>query len=323
MTGAIRLGTCSWADRTMVEAWYPKEVKTPADRLAYYARLFDTVEVDSSFYGLPSERNSTLWAERTPAGFVFHVKAFAMMTRHEVRPKQLPASLVAAYDLETDRRGRVVHPPRELRETVFEWFSSALAPLRQAGKLGVVLLQFPPYFVANERNRAYISWAVEKLAPDRVAVEFRHNSWVLTEELDRTLDLLAGVEASYVGVDEPRLETATVLPPITAATSSTGYVRFSGRNKETWHARLGSAALRFRYLYDEEELREWVEPVLRLAADTEQTFVMFNNCYRDYAPRNAQQMARLLGVGSGEDDGESGGEAGGSEDRGEDGGTAG
>jgi uncharacterized protein YecE (DUF72 family) len=294
--GIVRLGTCSWADRTMIEAWYPKHVKTPAARLAYYAELFDTVEVDSSFYGLPSERNSTLWVERTPPGFVFHVKAFAMMTRHEVRPKQLPRSLTSAYELETDRRGRVVRPPAELRETVFDWFSSALGPLRDAGKLGVVLLQFPPYFVANERNRAYIRWAVERLRPDPVAVEFRHASWVGPDELERTLELLSSLQASYVGVDEPRLETATVLPPITAATAPFGYVRFSGRNKETWHARVSSAALRFRYLYEDEELREWVEPIRRLAADTEATYVMFNNCYRDYAPRNAQQMAALLGL---------------------------
>jgi uncharacterized protein YecE (DUF72 family) len=200
--------------------------------------------------------------------------------------------------MELDRRGRILHPPQELRETVFEWFCSALGPLRQAAKLGVILLQFPPYFVANDRNREYLQWAVERLNPDPVAVEFRHNSWVLPGELERTLDLLGSLQAGYVGVDEPRLETATVLPPITAATAPIGYVRFSGRNKETWHAKVESAALRFRYLYQEEELREWVEPVRRLAAETETTYVMFNNCYRDYAPRNAAQMAALLGLES-------------------------
>jgi uncharacterized protein YecE (DUF72 family) len=281
----------------MIEAWYPAEVKTPADRLAYYAQFFDTVEVDSSFYGMPSERNSGLWVERTPPGFIFHVKAFAMMTRHEVRPKQLPVSLLSAYDgLELDRRGRIVHPPRELRETVFEWFLSALQPLRGAGKLGLILMQFPPYFVANERNRDYLRWAAERLQPERTAVEFRHNSWVLPAELQRTLNLLTDLGASYVGVDVPRLDSPTTLPPITAATADVGYVRFSGRNKETWHARVKSAALRFRYLYKEEELAEWVEPLRRLAEQTETTYVMFNNCYRDYAPRNAAQMAALLGL---------------------------
>lgn len=294
--GRLRIGTCSWGDKTMAEAWYPPEVKTAADRLAYYASHFDTVEVDSSYYGLPSERNSELWVARTPPGFVFHMKAFAMMTRHEVRPNQLPVGLRTAYEFELDRRGRILHPPRELRQEVFRWFSSALAPLRAADKLGVILLQFPPYFVANERNREYLAWAVQLLDPDPVAIEFRHVSWVSPEELETTLELLTRLGASYVGVDEPRLDSPTVLPPITAATTAIGYVRFSGRNEKTWHARVKTAAERFRYLYAEEELREWVVPVQRLREETEVTYVMFNNCYRDYAPRNAQQMATLLGL---------------------------
>jgi uncharacterized protein YecE (DUF72 family) len=292
----IRVGTCSWTDKTMVAAWYPPTVRTAADRLRYYAERFDTVEVDSTYYGLPSERTSELWAERAPPGFTFHIKAFGMITRHGIRPEQLPASLRGAYELELDRYGRVVHPAAELRQAVFSWFSSALTPLRDSGRLGVILLQFPPYFVANETNRAYIRHAVELLAPDPAAVEFRHASWVGPEELPRTLELLAGLEAAFVGVDEPRLDSAGVLPPITAATSSVGYVRFHGRNAATWHARVTSAAERFKYFYTEEELAEWVDPLRRLGRETEVTYAMFNNCYADYAPRNAQQLSMLLEV---------------------------
>ena len=121
-------------------------------------------------------------------------------------------------------------------------------------------MQFPPYFVANAANRAYIAHAASLLAPDRVAVEFRHASWVGPEELGRTLDLLNGLGLTYVGVDEPRLDSAGVLPPLTAATSDIGYVRFHGRNAATWHARVGSAAERFKYDYSEGELAEWVAP---------------------------------------------------------------
>jgi uncharacterized protein YecE (DUF72 family) len=293
--GRLRVGTCSWSDKTMVEAWYPAGIKTPADRLRYYATRFDTVEVDSSYYGLPSERNAALWVDRTPPGFTFHVKAFAMMTRHEIRPNQLPPELRDRYPLELDRAGRVIHPPRELREAVFTAFSMALRPLRDAGKLGLILLQFPPYFVANDANRAYLRWAVAQVAPDPAAVEFRHASWLAPDEQSATLGLLTELGAAYVSVDEPRIDNNTVLPPLAAVTSRHGYVRFHGRNAATWRARVASAAERFRYLYADDELREWVEPIRAMQAEATQTFVLFNNCYRDYAPRNAQQMLGLLG----------------------------
>ncbi len=295
--GRVRVGTCSWTDKTMLASWYPKGVTSAEERLRYYAERFDTVEVDSSYYGLPSERNSELWAERTPPGFTFHIKAFAMLTRHAVRPNQLPVPLRSAYDLEVDKYGRVIHPPDELRETVFEWFSAALTPLREAGKLGLILLQFPPYFVADLRNREYILRAAELLAPDPVAVEFRHASWVSSDELPRTLALLGDNDLAYVCVDEPRLDSPTVLPPLAAVTAPAAYVRFHGRNSATWNARVETAAERFRYLYAEDELREWVEPITTMASEADTTYVMFNNCYSDYAPRNASQLSGLLNLG--------------------------
>lgn len=292
--GRVRVGTCSWTDKTMVAAWYPKGVSSADARLRYYAERFDTVEVDSSYYGLPSERNSELWAERTPPGFTFHIKAFAMLTRHAVRPQQLPVALRSAYDLEVNRYGRVIHPPDELRDTVFEWFSSALTPLREAGRLGLILLQFPPYFVAGRRNRDYIVRAARLLAPDPVAVEFRHASWVAGEELPRTLALLSDNNLTYVCVDEPRLDSPTVLPPLAAVSAPAAYVRFHGRSSATWKARVETAAERFKYLYTEDELREWVEPITTMAGKADTTYVMFNNCYGDYAPRNAAQLSGLL-----------------------------
>jgi uncharacterized protein YecE (DUF72 family) len=280
----------------MVRAWYPPSVRTAADRLRYYAAQFDTVEVDSSYYGMPTPATARLWAERTPPDFIFHVKAFAMLTRHGVKPEQLPPPLREGRTFELDRGGRILHPPSALRHEAFALFGEALEPLRTEGKLGLILMQFPPYFVANAANREYIAWASELLAPDRTAVEFRHNSWVQPEVLEETLELLASLGASYVCVDEPRMETANTLPPIAAATADIGYVRFSGRNAATWNARVPTAAERFRYLYDEGELAEWVEPIRRLAEQTRTTYVMFNNCFADYAPRNARQIASLLDI---------------------------
>ena len=278
----------------MVRAWYPPSVRSAADRLRYYATNFDTVEVNSTYYGIPTPDNARLWAERTPPGFVFHVKAFGMMTRHAVKPEQLPPPLREGHGFELDRGGRILHPEPGLRAGSFSLFRDALAPLRAAGKLGLILMQFPPYFTAKETNREYIAWANEQLAPDRMAVEFRHISWVEPDVLEDTLDLLTGLGASYVCVDEPRMQSPNALPPITAATSDVGYVRFSGRNAATWNARLPTAAERFRYFYEDRELGEWVEPIRALSAQTGTTYVMFNNCFADYAPRNARQMMSLL-----------------------------
>jgi uncharacterized protein YecE (DUF72 family) len=294
MTGIVRAGTCSWTDPTMVRAWYPPGLRTAADRLRYYAEHFDTVEVDSSFYGLPTPATAALWAERTPPSFVFHIKAFGMLTRHGVRPEQLPPPLREGRAFELDRYGRILHPPLDLREAAFALFFDALQPLRSAGKMGLVLMQFPPYFVANKLNRDYLVESLRLLAPDRVAVEFRHASWVQPEELESTLELIASLGASYVCVDEPRLIGPTVLPPLTAATSDIAYVRFHGRNAATWNARVGSAAERFKYDYTDAELAEWVEPVRKLREQCATTYIMFNNCFADYAPRNAKQMMSLL-----------------------------
>src|SRR5215204_1696043 len=93
MATAVRLGTCSWADPGLLATWYPPELKTAEARLRYYAERFDTVEVNSSYYAIPESRTAARWAERTPEGFVFHVKAFGLMTGHKVQPEQLPPDL--------------------------------------------------------------------------------------------------------------------------------------------------------------------------------------------------------------------------------------
>jgi uncharacterized protein YecE (DUF72 family) len=278
----------------MVRAWYPSAIRTAADRLRYYAGQFDTVEVDSSFYGLPTPSATRLWAERTPLGFTFHIKAFGLLTRHGIRPRQLPVPIRLAHSYDLDQFGRILHPPTALREEAFGLFAAALEPLRAEGKLGLVLMQFPPYFVANAANRSYIAYSVGILAPLKVAVEFRHGSWLAAGEAERTLGLLASLGATYVCVDEPRLEGPSVLPPLTAVTSDSAYVRLHGRNAVTWNARTSSAAERFKYLYEADELAEWVEPVRHMAQQASTTYLMFNNCFADYAPRNAWQMLSLF-----------------------------
>src|SRR3954465_11944247 len=305
MAATVRIGTCSWADEALSKYFYPP--KLPAkERLAWYAEHFDTVEVDSTFYRLPSESMVQGWAERTPAGFTMHIKAFGLMTRHPVKAEVVPEDLRA--EMPIDERGRVDRPPRELRGEIFRRFLAALEPLRAAGKLGGLLFQLPPYVVYKDASLDYLEWAREQVAGDEMLVEFRHRSWLDDENRAPSLAFLERIGAGYVVVDAPRSDTAkNLVPTVVATTSPTAYVRFHDRNLGTWNKRGGSAAERFDYLYSDEELGEWVGPLRELAGQSEQAYAFFNNNASSEDPdnplgrvsqaaTNAQQLRRLLGV---------------------------
>jgi uncharacterized protein YecE (DUF72 family) len=297
----IRIGTCSWADEALSKHWYPPGVKA-GDRLAYYAEHFDTVEVDSTYYRLPDETMVERWAARTPEDFVMHVKAFGLMTRHPVKLQALPPDL--RDEAPTDEKGRVDRPSREFRGEVFRRFLEALEPLRSAGKLGGILFQFPSYVVYKDRSLDYLQWAREQLGGDDMLVEFRHASWFDEEHSAETLRFLEELGAGHVVVDAPRIEGAkNVVPTVVTVTSPTAYVRFHGRNAETWNKRGGSAADRFDYLYSDDELREWVGPLRELAEESEQAYAFFNNNATSpdghggrmaQAAANAKALQRLL-----------------------------
>ncbi len=297
----IRIGTCSWADEALSKHWYPKGLAA-GERLAYYAKHFDTVEVDSTYYRLPAEEMVRRWAERTPDGFVMHVKAFGLMTRHPVKRESLPPDL--RDEAPTDDKGRVERPSREFRGEVFRRFLEALEPLRSAGKLGGILFQFPSYVVYKERSLEYLQWAREQLGDDELLVEFRHVSWLDDEHRDDTLRFLEELCATHVIVDAPRIEGAkNLVPTVLALTSPTTYIRFHGRNAETWNKRGGSAAERFDYLYSDDELREWVDPLRELAGQAKQAYAFFNNNATSpdgrggrmaQAAANAKALQRLL-----------------------------
>jgi uncharacterized protein YecE (DUF72 family) len=280
----IRVGTCSWADESFVKAYYPKGV----DKLSYYSERFDTVEANSTYYRLPEEELVARWAEKVPDGFVMHVKAFGLMTRHPVKAEVLPDDLRDLMPV--DERGRVDRPSREARAEVFKRFLSALEPLRTAGKLGGILMQMAPYVVPKEASYDYLAWACEQLDGYEVLVEFRHKAWF--EEPEEPLRFLEEHGMTFVTVDAP------VFPLVVARTSPTAYVRFHGRNAATWHKRTGSTAERFDYLYSQEELAEWAGTVRGLEADGAETvYAMFNNNGRstvNEVPKN------LLGETEGE-----------------------
>jgi uncharacterized protein YecE (DUF72 family) len=310
----IRVGVCSWADETLTKVWYPKGIKSGEERLRYYAERFDVVEANSTYYRLPDPHLVENWAARTPEDFTMHVKAFGVMTRHPVKLDQLPTDL---RDVPTDARGRVDRPPREYRAEVFKRFHDALEPLRSTGKLGGILMQFPPYVVPKPASLEYLEWSQEQLGGDEMMVEFRHASWLDEEHRADTLRFLEGHGMTHVVVDAPQTGGKNVSPTVVAATSGTGYVRFHGRNAETWNKRTGSAAERFDYLYAEDELDGWVPRLRELAGETKAVYAMFNNNGRSsmpsppfleavengqdgfvaQAPANAQMLKRLLESG--------------------------
>jgi len=296
--GNVYYGTSSWTDPTLLKSktFYPRDARKPEERLRFYSERFPLVEVDATFYALPSERNARLWAERTPDGFVFNVKAFGLMTHHAVATRSLPEPIRALLPQATASRARV-YPrdlPRDALDAVWDMFASALRPLAEAGKLGAILYQFPHWFAASRANVAYLRELAER-SPAQPAIEFRGAGWMKDPgKHERTLDLLRDIGATYVVVDEPQ-GFKTSVPPVVAATSSElAMIRFHGHNAENWEKQGISAAERFKYLYEEDELRRWVAPARELAAQSRQLHILMNNCYADYGVRNAGQFAVLL-----------------------------
>ena len=292
------IGTASWTDKTLVSsgAFYPPEAKKPEDRLRFYASRFPVVEVDSTYYYPPTERNAALWSERTPADFTFDIKAYSLLTKHPTRPDSLAEDLRA----EVPPEGRdkpflyASHLPDHVVDEVWRRFAEALMPLHSAGKLGAVHFQFPEWFLPGRENRSYILEAVERLPDYQVAVEFRNAAWMNERNADRTLGFLRDHNIPYTSVDMPQGFVSS-LPPLAAVTTpKLAYVRFHGRNVEQWKGKHDTATPRFAYLYSEDELREWVPKIRDLASQANEVHVLMNNCYRDYAVVNARQLGDLL-----------------------------
>jgi uncharacterized protein YecE (DUF72 family) len=288
----VRVGTASWTDRTLLESgWYPPEADTPEKRLRYYARQFHLVEVDATYYALPAEQTAALWAARTPDGFTFNVKAFSLFTHHPAPVAALPVDLRPAAEKTGKDRVYVQDVGPGVAEQAWGRFAAALQPLRQAGKLGAILLQFPPWFPIPRARTDYLVACAERAAPDRVCAEFRHRTWMTPENQDETLAFLSGHRLPYVCVDMPQGHRDSI-PPVLAATSpGLAVVRMHGHSAK-WDSR--DIHERFGYRYTQAELQEWAPKVAALARDAEQTHVLFNNCHRDNAQAGAQQLTALL-----------------------------
>jgi uncharacterized protein YecE (DUF72 family) len=296
--GDVLVGTASWTDKTLLESgWYPGSARTAADRLAYYASQFPLVEVDSTYYSPPAERTAELWRDRTPARFTFNIKAFSLLTHHPTRPDALYKDL-----RERTGGGEKNLYLRDLDsgivEEVWDRFLGALAPLHEAGKLGGVLMQFPPWFPISRANKNYIVECKRRSDPVRIFVEFRNRTWMSEENQAETLTFLTSHDLPYVSVDMPQGYPSSI-PPTLAVTSDLAVVRFHGHSQK-WDSH--NIHERFGYLYSADELRDWAPKLRGLAEQAPVLHVVLNNCYRDYAQRNASQLMRLLSLADSQPD---------------------
>jgi uncharacterized protein YecE (DUF72 family) len=300
--GRVRVGIASWADPALIEAgtFYPRRSMSAEDRLRWYARFFDTVEVNASYYAIPDVRVTRRWAERTPEGFTFHVKAWAPLTGHHPRPPSLPAEVQALLPASPPRtrRGEIdvaAFSPSALA-TSLRLFRAALEPLVETGKLGYVLFQLAPWVRFSPERLAWIAELPARLGGLAVAVEFRDRSW-LPDHAAETLHALAAARVAHVVVDAPAVPNA--VPLVRAVTAPVAVLRLHGRHAEGWLRQLRgegpSVREKYDYLYSEEELRGLLPEIEALAREAEEVFISFNNNNRDYPVRNALMLKRLLG----------------------------
>jgi uncharacterized protein YecE (DUF72 family) len=294
----VRTGTAGWTDKTLLPPglFYPAGVESPEDRLRFYASRFPLVEIDSSYYGLPVKRNSELWATRTPDGFTFDIKAYALMTGHPTEVARFPRALRDVLPASVAAQKRV-YPrdlPAEIYDEVWAIFHDAIRPLVDAGRLGSVLLQYPQWFLPGRAARNALLEARDRLDGIPCTIEFRNRAWFDLRDRDRTLEFLANHALPYVIVDEPQGLPNSV-PPIAAVTAPRlAIVRLHGRRDDMWNRRGVSVADKYRYLYDRDELASWVPRVLEVAEKAEETHVVFNNCYANYGTTNALEMSGML-----------------------------
>lgn len=276
-------------------------------RLRHYASVFDMVEVNASYYAIPDVVTVARWAARTPPGFVFHVKAYALMTGHHPRPQTLPADVQRLLPARVRRthRGEIEAGefPAEAIDEAFRLFRAALAPLVEAGKLGYVLFQFAPWVRFDRAWLEYVAALPARLPGMRPAAEFRHRSWLPDHAAD-TLTVLRDARVANVIVDGP--VDAGSVPRVAEVTAPMAVFRLHGRNTEGWARQLRgeepAVREKYDYLYTEDELRGLLPEIEEAAGETDEVHVVFNNNNRDYPVRNARMLRRLLGQPAGEPD---------------------
>ncbi|MEO6121479.1 MAG: DUF72 domain-containing protein [Acidimicrobiales bacterium] len=280
--GPVLVGASSWSARSLVKGsgWYPRRSMRAAERIAHYAARFRLVELDVTARFPPTPELCRQWAERTPAGFVFDLQAWSLLTGAATFPESLWADLQDEVRPEARDRRRLYasHLSADGMDEAWSRFAHALGPLRAAGRLGAVLLRYPPWLRPGSTADGLLAEARGRLAGFRLAVELPNDRWLADSQRDSTLSLLEELNLALVCVDGPDG------PGVVAATSDLAVVRLGGRG----------AVYRADYRYRADELAAWVGPVRDLAAAGGGVHVLFANTQRDLAVINAAEFDRLV-----------------------------
>jgi uncharacterized protein YecE (DUF72 family) len=294
----ILVGTSSWTDKTLIECgrFYPPTATTPEERLRFYASQFPIVEIDSSYYGIPSIENAQRWVERTPPRFVFNIKAYRLFTRHQTPIVSLGKEIAQALGPVSKKNVYDKDVPAELTRELWHQFRAVLEVLRDSSKLGAVHMQFAPWVAFHPDTFAYLEHCRAMLAGFTIAVEFRNATWFNSDKhTARTLAFERENAFVNVVVDEPQ-GVANTIPAVWQVTNpALAVVRLHGRNHGTWNRKgLTSSSQRFDYEYTEDELRQLARDVDNLASQVRSTHVLCNINYQDQGQRAARSLTRML-----------------------------
>ena len=290
--GKILVGTASWSDPGFVERWYPK--KMPAgERLSWYAQHFEMVEVNSTFYSVPEPRMIERWCAATPDEFTFDVKFHQLFSFHSTPAKLLPPDLQRRA--ETDSKGNAKSTP-DLQEALLKDFLRSMSIFADAGKLGVLLLQLSPAFSPRKHELGELESLIDMLGDYELAIEFRNRNWAIEDQLESTIDFMRKHHAAFVNVDAPVSDHFMVMPSDVdeVTNSNVAYLRLHGRNVKGYITGKTVAA-RFDYDYSDNEIAEVAERSNKLARESHELHVIFNNNNLDYAPRAALHLRKALG----------------------------
>ncbi|WP_077034468.1 DUF72 domain-containing protein [Pelomonas sp. KK5] len=296
----VRVGTASWTDKTLIDSrrFYPPQARNAEQRLRFYSTQFPIVEVDSSYYAMPSATNAQHWVERTPRGFVMNIKAFRLMTGHQTSPDALPADMRQALPpaLAAKKNLYAKDVPGDMLDELFARFRAAIEPLRLAGKLGLVHFQFAPWVLRAPKDIEHVRYCVEQMRGYQVSIEFRNSSWFTPEHVAETLALLRDLDVTNTTVDEPQGFTNSIPTVWDLTNDRVALLRLHGRNHETWNIKGATAASdRFNYDYTRPELEALAEGIRRIGGAAGEVNVIFNNNYEDQGQRNARTLMEVLG----------------------------
>jgi uncharacterized protein YecE (DUF72 family) len=298
VTPGLRIGTSGWNYPTGRGTWngvfYPPARRRPKgfDELAFYASHFDTVEVNSTFYGQPRAAVCRAWAERTPPGFEFSVKLYQKFTHPKMYEQRVAGSLpdlpaLADSNARRDALAAIAMP----RQVDLDEFRRGIEPLAAAGKLGALLAQFPPSFKETPASRDYLAQLLAALTGYHVAVELRHKSW--SDRIVETLALLNEFQAAWVQIDEPKFKLSirqNYLPNVRGFY----YMRLHGRNVEQWW-RHAKSEDRYDYLYSADELQEFSSTADAARRLVKKLYLYTNNHFSAKSVANAAMIKQQLG----------------------------